>query len=316
IQEWEREKSRLKIFWFCSAAFPRTDRTVYILEARTWNQRRNPRRHHYILVQQRPPDDADPIVKTYGASDVGLEQQSLERLCVLESQIIDVEDGFQFLRQVGVGADVVKEDAGIDKIRLAFELAAAEARKQAVFTDQGHSGLGQPNLLAVPEAELAAGKFGKIENGVEPSTGAVKGIFITRSPKERSAYSEPVSILRKLDRRHLSIDVNRPASDRVVAIVAERLVERVSNVQPADVPVSIQAQVCGLDAVRSSIADERRPDRKAVLIEMYCGLIVVVQEAELRRIPFPYRVLAIDVCNVDILVSEMKRVEVAVGVLL
>src|SRR5262249_15645858 len=109
---------------------------------------------------------------------------------------------------------------------------------------------------------------------------------ITRSPKERSAYSEPVSILRKLDRRHLSIDVNRPASDRVVAIVAERLVERVSNVQPADVPVSIQAQVCGLDAVRSSIADERRPARKPFSSKCIVGLSLLYRKLNCAVYPF------------------------------
>ena len=69
----------------------------------------------------------------------------------METQIVNVEDRFHTLSDIGVDARVVNEDAGIDEVRLALSFAAAQTRQNAIRLDQANARLGQPDAVAVPE---------------------------------------------------------------------------------------------------------------------------------------------------------------------
>src|SRR5262249_29550629 len=148
---------------------------------------------------QGSPDYASAIVNANAAPDARLEQEEFERFRVLEPEVVQVEDGFELLSNVGIGPGVVNKDSGIDEVGLAFKFAAAQTREQAVTTDQSHCGLSEPDFLAVPEAESSTRKFGKIKNRVKSSCSTVKWVLIAGRPKERPAYPKPIPILGKFD---------------------------------------------------------------------------------------------------------------------
>src|SRR5215471_3269080 len=87
-------------------------------------------------------------------------------------------------------------------------------------------------------------------------------------------------------------------------------------VEPSDMPVPVPSQIGSLDTMGQRVADERRPDREPVLIEVYARPVVVEQKAELRCVAFPYRILAIEIDYIYILVPQVTRIQVAVRILL
>src|SRR5436853_4207519 len=84
----------------------------------------------------------------------------------------------------------------------------------------------------------------------------------------------------------------------------------------AHVTIARPAQISGLDAVRANAADQRRADEKIVLVEVTAWPVVVEMEAELCRIAMPVGVLPEEVGDEDGLIAEVRRVQLAVGVLL
>ena len=44
--------------------------------------------------------------------------------------------------------------------------------------------------------------------------------------------AQPILVDRKLERRHLRVDLDAPAGDAVEAVLAERLIKRVRDVEP------------------------------------------------------------------------------------
>src|SRR5689334_20750074 len=98
--------------------------------------------------------------------------------------------------------------------------------------------------------------------------------------------------------------------------MAEDLIEGMVDVQLAHVTIASPPQIIGLDAVRADAADQRRADEKIVLIEVTAGPVIVVMEAELRGVAVPVRVLSEEIGDEDRLIAEVRRVQLAVGVLL
>src|SRR5262249_20817202 len=68
------------------------------------------------------------------------------------------------------------------------------------------------------------------------------------------------------------------------------------------------------DAVQRDVADQGRTDEKIVLVKMARRMIVVEMEAEQRGVTVPVRVLSEDVGDVDALIAEVRRVQLAVGI--
>src|SRR5215467_6101263 len=87
-------------------------------------------------------------------------------------------------------------------------------------------------------------------------------------------------------------------------------------VEPSNMPVPVPPQVGSLHTMGQRVADERRPHREPVLIEVYAGPVVVEQKAELSGVAFPYRILPVEVGYIYILVPQVKRIQVAVRILL
>ena len=148
-----------------------------------------------------------------------------------------------------VGRAVEDEDAGVDEVRLPFVLVGAQRRQQAERRLEAGAGLRQAQPLAVPQAERAAGERRDVEDRVEAAALVVRRIAVARGDEGRALDPQPVLVDRQLQRAHLRIDVDRLRGDRVVALVAERLVEGVADVPAAEVAVAGPAEVVRLDLV-------------------------------------------------------------------
>src|SRR6185295_5981189 len=96
-----------------------------------------------------------------------LKQNVLEWLSAMKFQVIHIEDRFDSLRDLSIDSTVVDKDSGINKIRLAFDLAAAQARQNAVWMHQPDTGLRQTDAVTVPKRKLTAGKIRIVEDRVE-----------------------------------------------------------------------------------------------------------------------------------------------------
>src|SRR5262245_3131807 len=86
-------------------------------------------------------------------------------------------------------------------------------------------------------------------------------------------------------------------------------------------PVAVDAEITRLNAVRNGSAEQRWARLKQACILKRARLVVVVERADLQRVTFDERVLAVDVGDVDPLVAkpdfgEIDVVKLAVGVFL
>src|SRR5437764_465459 len=114
-------------------------------------QRRRAECELHVIDQKRPVLDAYAIIPTNLMPDMILKQNVFERFSAMKTQVVNIEDCFHALSDIGVNARVVNKDAGIDKVRLALNLAAAQTRQNAIGLDQANAGLGQPDAIAIPE---------------------------------------------------------------------------------------------------------------------------------------------------------------------
>ena len=94
--------------------------------------------------------------------------------------------------------------------------------------------------------------------------------------------------------------------DAVEPIFAERLVKRVGDVQPADVPVARPAEVIGLDVMIAHRADRRGPGDEIVLVEVPLAPIEVGVEAQLRGVALREKILAENVRDEDLLIAPRR----------
>src|SRR5437667_32903 len=153
-------------------------------------------------------------------------------------------------------------------------------------------------------------------NRVEAVRGAIKRLLVTRCPEERSPEAQPVAIERQLRRGHLRIDLRLATGNRVVRVVPEHLIKRVRNVPPAHMSVAGPTQVVGFYSVRLDVADQSGSNQKVVLVEVPARAVIVEVKTELSRVAVEPRVLAKEVCDEHTLVAEVRRVQLAVRILL
>ena len=109
--------------------------------------------------------------------------------------------------------------------------------------------------------------------------------------------------------------------------MAERLVERVAQIDAANVSVAGPSQVVSTDAVslmrRAGIqvhalrrADGRGTDEKSVVIEVDAGIVAVVVKAEFGGVALGEEILDVNVRDVNLLSRGFESVQSAVGVFL
>src|SRR5258708_35590005 len=113
-----------------------------------------------------------------------LEPNAFQRVGAMEAQIIDGEDRFQPLRNFDIDAHVVDKNSRIDKVGLAFDLAAAQRRQNAVGLHQADSSLGQADAVAIPKRKLTAHEIWIVKDSVKSSRLAVSRILVALRPKK------------------------------------------------------------------------------------------------------------------------------------
>src|SRR5262249_27374353 len=106
------------------------------------------------------------------------------------------------------------------------------------------------------------------------------------------------------------------AFERVVVVAPEGVVDRVREVEAAEVAVSRDTRVVRADLVGPHAADLGRADEEAVLVVVDGGLVAAVVVRERERVPVGEEVLPEHVRDHDALVAALERVELAVRVLL
>jgi hypothetical protein len=123
-----------------------------------------------------------------------LKQDVLKRLSTMEPQVIQVQDGFDSLRDLNVNARVVNKNPGINEVRLPFDLTAAQTGQNAIRLDQPDASLRQPNAVTVPKRKLSTDEIWIVKDSVKPVRLAVRGILVALGPKERSAKAQVIVI--------------------------------------------------------------------------------------------------------------------------
>src|ERR1051325_5037461 len=122
-----------------------------------------------------------------------LKQNVLEWLSVMESQVIDIEHCFDSLSDLRVYSAVVDKDSGVNKIRLPFDFAAAQARQNAVGLHQPYAGLREPDAVPIPKRKRAADKIWVVENRVEAVGPIISRILVSLRKEKRSAKAQIIT---------------------------------------------------------------------------------------------------------------------------
>src|SRR5213594_898736 len=149
----------------------------------------------------------------------------------MKTQIVNIEDRFYSLGDLDVDAGVVNIDSGINEVRLAFDLTAAQSRQDAIWLDETDSGLSQANSVAIPERKLSADKIRIVKDRVKTICLTVRRILIALCPEERSAKPQVVVIDGGFDGRHVRTDMNGSPGNQVAIITTECVVITVGQIQ-------------------------------------------------------------------------------------
>src|ERR1044072_1423124 len=136
-------------------------------------------------------------------SNARLKERVFKRLCAMKPQVVHIEYRLQSLRDFYIHTRVIDEDSGVYKIRLAFNLAAAQTRQNAVRLDQADARLRQANAVAIPKRELPADKIRIVKDRVKAICLIVGRVLVALCPEKRSAKTQIVVIDRRLQRRHV-----------------------------------------------------------------------------------------------------------------
>src|ERR1044072_1713358 len=202
----------------------------------------------------------------------------------MKSQVIDIEHSFDSLCDFGIDAAAVDKNSRVNKVRLPFDFAAAEARQNTVRVHQADAGLRQADAVSVPKSRLTTNEIRIIEDRIEPVCLIVGRILVALSEEKRSAKAQIIMIDGGLDGCHVRADVHRPPRDRILIVPAKDVVITIGQIQPAEVTVAVHSEISNLKRMWSDVANQRRTHQKAVPIEFATAAIVVVERAGLDRI--------------------------------
>src|SRR5438132_153523 len=220
-----------------------------------------------------------------------LKQNVFQRLRAMKTQIVNVEDRFHALGDLGVDPRVVDEDAGIDKIGLALDLAAAQARQHAIGLHQANARLGQPDAIAIPERKLSADEIGIVEDRIESGGLRVSGIRVPLSKKEGAFETQIVMIDRGFDGSHIRLYTHAASGDRVTIVATKSVKIRMRQIQPAEVSIAADSDIANFDRMWPRVSNQRRPHEETIAIVFDTRAVVVVMQAALNRVAFANEVL-------------------------
>ena len=114
-----------------------------------------------------------------------------------------------------------------------------------------------------------------------------------------------------------AVDRHLAAGKRVQVVVTQHPIEGVVDVDAIDVPVAGPAQIHGANLMGLKHADRIGPHQESVPVKHQpVTVVLVVMDAELRRVARPNEVLSKIVGDRHRLISIAKRVQPAVGVFL
>src|SRR5690348_12146043 len=94
--------------------------------------------------------------------------------------------------------------------------------------------------------------------------------------------SNPVEVVARLGRGEEGGDSRIAAGEDVLPVGAEQAVGRDGEVQPAEMAVAIIAEIEGVVIASPQIADEGRPHREAVIVDLEAAALAVDVPGEAR----------------------------------
>src|SRR6266481_4002069 len=256
-------------------------------------QRGSPTGENDVFTQWRTVFDADAEVFADRMADGGLEKQKLQRFGAFEPEKIEVCKASQFGSDLEIRSGVSKENARVNKIGLAFLFARPKRGNEAARCGEKNAGAEKSNAFPIPKAEKPAGKVRKIHDGIEAARARIAWIRIARSVKPGHAVADPILVIGDFSGRHLRIDRDALARNRIESVLAESLIKRVRHIDPANVSAAEPAEVTNANAMKNRarpgilinhVADRRRADQKTVVVIMHAGIILIPGGDEFRRI--------------------------------
>src|SRR6266850_1162799 len=298
---------------------------VNIFESLSRLQRGSPAGENDVFTQWRTVFHSDAEIFADRVADGGLEEQKLQRLGAFKPEKIEVCKPSQFGSDLEIRSCVDEEDARVDEIRLAFLFARPKRWNEASRCGQKNAGTEKSDAFPIPKAEKPAAKVRKIHDGIEPAGAPVAWIRIARSVKRGNAVAHPVLVIGNLGGSHLCIDRDALARNRIESVLAESLVKRMRQIDPANMSAAEPAEVTNANAMKNRacpgilidhVANRRRANQKAVVVIMDAGIIFIPGGDEFRGVAGEKEILQIDVAEYHLLVAAFERVEAAVRVFL
>jgi len=274
-----------------------------------------------IFGERRTILQAGAEVFADGVANGRLEEDVFERFGAHEAQKIKVGEAFEFGGDVEIGAGIGEKNSGIDEVGLAFVFAGTHVGQETAVGGEGHSGTGETDGFAIPEAEEAAGEIGEIVDGIEAAGAAIARIGVAGRIEGRDAEADPVFVEREFGGGHLRVDGDAAASDGIEGVFAEGLIEGVCEIEAFDVTAAEPAEIADADAVRDGaealvddVAERSRTDEEAVVVVMHAGIVFVEGANEFGGVAREKEILDIQVAQDNLLVAASKAVEAAVGI--
>jgi len=102
----------------------------------------------------------------------------------MKAQVIGVKDRFQPLRDFHINACVVDKNSRIDKVRLAFNLTAAQRGQKTVLAAPDRHRSASGVCHAVPKRKLPTHEIRIVEDGVKSARPSVCRILIALGQKK------------------------------------------------------------------------------------------------------------------------------------
>ncbi len=198
--------------------------------------------------------------------------------------MVDVARQAEARGDVEIGADAEQHRAGIGEVRLALLLGRAQRVQDAVAAvDRDRAAAaGEGDGLADPIAGVGAGEDRILENGVEAALDIVIGIAVAAGEQRRAAQSDPVEVDRRLGGGEEALDARGFSGEDVVAVRSEQAVDGGGEVDAADPPVGIVAQIDDVVIAGAQVAEQGRAHRKAVVIDLDLAALAVDVPGEAR----------------------------------
>src|SRR5580692_3205013 len=286
-----------------------------IAKALSWRKRGGAPDDRNVFRERRAIPEAEAVVDADRVVNGRFKKQQRNRRGVFESQVAHVQKALQLRRQIEIRARVDYKNSRIHEIRLAFRFAGAHAGQQAAARRKRDPGSGQAQLFMIPETENPPGKRGIVNDRVKSGRSAAARIAVARGVKCGQFVARPVSIHGNFRGRHLRVDRNGAAGNRIQAVGSERLIKRVIHVEPAEVPVAGPAQIRRANFVGLKNSHRRGPHEKPVSVVLHARVVLVVVNAKFGRVARLHEILHIKIRDDHLLVPQLETVQAAVGVL-